>query len=64
MITYAPRRRRGSDESDIGVYVDGRLTGTIRRSDVGFYYQTRKGGHCGESFATVAEVKASLEGSQ
>ena len=46
----------------IGVRVDGKRTGDILRERGGGYYYRTKGGHSGERFATIEEVKRSLEG--
>ena len=49
----------------IGVLLDYRLVGYIERLEVangyGYFYRAKSGG-VGETFATVEEVKASIEG--
>jgi hypothetical protein len=58
---------RGAEEV---VYLGGRRVGTIYRDGTGFYYQPNTGFYYqpkatqlrGETFATLAEVHASLEG--
>lgn len=46
----------------IGVALDGKQTGMIRKNDAGYYYAPRKSKNVGETFASVEAVKASLEG--
>ncbi len=61
MITY---KNAPSSARYIAVYLDGRISGWIKRSRVGkFYYQPKGSILRGESFDTLAEVKQSIEGS-
>lgn len=47
--------------SETKVYVDGKLTGTIRLTPGGYQYTPKGGKSGGEFYATLGMCKASLE---
>jgi hypothetical protein len=58
MISYT----RIADRNALVVRVDRKRVGVIRRAPEGGFHFCTTGGHCGETFATIVEVQASLEG--
>lgn len=60
MITYSTGQARHI--TFIYVFLDGKRVGTINGPLDGKYWYKPIGGHRGEKFDTIAEVKASIEG--
>ena len=58
MLTYRPE---GLSPFKITVKLEKRVVGHIRRTIEGAYYYQPKSGPSGENFATVEQVKRSLE---
>ncbi|QJA43003.1 hypothetical protein [Phaeobacter phage MD18] len=56
MITYSR-----TSPTEIAVALDGKNVGVIRKTKGGYHYKPKGTRITGESFATVEEVKASLE---